>query len=770
VTPKVQQAKRLIEAFLGLIVGRRVPVKWQLDGDACLNGETGTVTLPLPRTGDDDEVALLTRLAVHEGGHITETERGWHTRLDEHSKQFFNVLEDPRMERAQVRQYAGAQVILRRGLAGMLQRIAQGPEETFAGDPMRTMNLSLLMRAFLRVQPHPEVNEFAPTILARCEPYTTKEQRDALDEAAEELIKSNSSLDSEAIALQLVQRLRQMPPPEQQPQQADQQDQQDQQDGGDEADSPEGRGEQPGPQEESADAPQGSDDPMTESESSSDDNEPDHAEGGPTDVDDSGDAAAQEAGDDAQEPGAEQASPGAQSQTGQTGDEQGLRDAQDGQEDGQDGPAQGDPSTQEQPGDGQQEGGGQPQGGDQGDTAQDGQQQAQAGEPASSGQPVSDSSDAGEPGESGEPASGGQGEQGAAKAATGQPQPEFEEGQLPQAGGAIEDLGSLLRQAHIEQYGALEQADAADLATEGVTQPEIEQLAKAMQVACDESEGGFEQALMRALAAVQPAGADEADGSDQESSDGAGSSLAVQKEAPAMPDFRANLQGVQSRMVVVLQRELQERKRAPRRPSLAGGRVLTNRFWRLNALGDVNMFAGAKEVSGIDAAATLLVDRSGSMSGRLEVAVQAVMAFSLALQRLNVQTRVAAFPGSHTIVTEVQRFGEPARAALERSHALYPTGGTPMGAAMLSELPVLVHQRQRKKFMVIATDGQPDEHDHVMHALAYAEKCGVTVMGVGIGLDITGCIPASVAIDDVQALPQALQQLFRKDMLTQLVS
>ncbi len=134
-------AMRLIEAFVALIVGRRVPISW--DNRASLDSQ-GTIHLPRPKTGDAAEIGLLTRLAVHEAGHVLHTEKGFADRLDSVELIIFNVLEDPRMEREQCSQYPGAGLVLTRGLEEMLQGL-ETSWEAECPQPGRALALDLLV-------------------------------------------------------------------------------------------------------------------------------------------------------------------------------------------------------------------------------------------------------------------------------------------------------------------------------------------------------------------------------------------------------------------------------------------------------------------------------------------------------------------------------------------------------------------------------------------------------------------------------------------------
>jgi hypothetical protein len=719
-TASNHQAKRLIEAFLALIVGRRVPVRWGAEW-AGVHAPSGTVYLPQPRVGDDDEVALLTRLAVHEAGHLTKTDAGWTHRLaGAEAKDFFNALEDARMEHEQCIQYPGAGLILRRGLDRLLENIATVDQEHYRSNPIKALSLDLLIRAFLRVQPHEEFKRHAAVILPKVATQVTPEQRLAVDEAVEALVGATSSLDAEAIAAALVARLREAPPPEPQKSAEQANDENNDKAASDEQE-PAGANGDGGDSQDETSQPEG-DEPSQSKDEGGTKEPTDRADGEQAE---SAAAPNEDATDDAQA-----SSSGSEEQQGSDG-------------------ADGADASDNEPGQGNQ-----PQGGEGGDPES---ADASAAAGGAGGAPASTSQPGDEPG----------GQDAEATSTDGVQQRGEQSSQLPAATGESMDLGSLLRRAHVTAYGGDEPTKQEDtnVGTQ-LTQGEIERLGQLLSQ--EQPEGDLNKLFEQALAVL--AESIQEDPSEDETGAGASMSLAGPSSGIRAVDARSHLQGVQSRLVVVLQREFQDRKRRPTKPSIAGARVLAHRYWRLPVLADTKVFAMPREVTGIDAAATIFLDKSGTMENCMQTAVDAALAFSMALQRLNVRTRLVVFPGECTVVQEVQRFGEPARSAIERAKGVCANGGTPTGAALLAELPELLQQRKLKKFAVIITDGQAGDRPVLARAMGSAEAQGVRVLGIGIGLDITDTIPASARVNDVQELPEALAELFRRNMLNQLVA
>lgn len=721
---KLTQAKRLVEAFIALMVGRSARVHWDTRGS--MDSEGG-IHLPPPKTGDAAEIALLTRLAVHEGGHLLETEQGFADRLSRDELTIFNCLEDPRMEGRQVQRFPGASLVLSRGLDEMLQGIEDKLDATLAAMPERAVHLDMLLRGFLAVAPHGPFARRAPAMLERIAAHIDESQRTAIDETVARLPELSTSLDAEEAARRFLARLRELETP---PQQYDQEQQQDQQqqdeaapEGSDNGDGPEPPPEEQESGEAGAPQPQGSDTQGSQDETGDQGNEPEGA-----------------AANDNERSGNQ---PGAESQS-----------------------ADGDPSGNEDAnGAGQEASGASQPSGSQSDHA-------------GAGQPSTPGSEAGDPAAAA--AGDAQSNEGGSEASTApsssSAHPEQQEaqngpnGSQPEGAGDGFDLGQLLRDAHVARYGASEGAQETAAANEDSAELGDEDLQRvAALLAQADPAGTLEDLVEASLVALAAAGeAEHGDAAVEGTSEGAGMSLA---SAPAGPvvQLETRLQGVQSRLVTVLQRELQDKRRRPTRAAYAG-RVMPQRFWRLGAMGDTKVFVHRQPAAGIDAAATVLLDSSESMDEQLTVAAEVTMAFSLALQRLGVRTRVARFPGTETVTETIQRFGESARACVHRCAELEASGGTPIGAAVALETPALIQQRKLKNVLAVVTDDAPGDKPTLAAALERANELDILVVGVGIGCDIRMWIPNSVSVQSVNELPDALARLFRENITEKLAA
>jgi hypothetical protein len=720
---------RLIEAFVALIVGRRVPISW--DDRASLDSQ-GTIHLPRPTTGDAAEIGLLTRLAVHEAGHVLHTEQGFADRLDPVELLIFNVLEDPRMERAQCSEFPGAGLVLSRGLDEMLQGLEKAweAEQPQAG---KALALDLLIRGFLQLAPHEEIVRRAPRMLELLAPGISPREREAIDATMAEIPTIVTSLDAENTARALVSRLRQeevCTPP---------------------ADSPEDQ------QEEQAGA--------------------ENEEGASASAEQEHQASGEDAGDDSEAAGTDSAANDASPPPKGHNEQRTSPDASDAvpsepqRDDGMGfDDRQGRDATQ------QPASGGAPEeidgaqasadtGAVAGQTAADGPETPAAG-PETQPDVKGVGGDRSGAGDSQEDPAAAQAEESDQEDGAGQARRLDQMEQLEPF-----DMGSLLRQTIAERYGA-PAVDVESLIPDAapITDDELERVRAAVMAA--DADGDLEQLLQISLQAL--AGDDVGDEQLEELAGipgGASMALAGGEGGtePVLLDMR--LQGVQARLVSVLQREFQDRKRRPTKPANAGGRIIAQRHWRLGRLGDTRIFAKKRIANGIEAAATLLVDSSYSMKDRLQPALEVTLAFSLALQRLGVRTKVVRFPASDSILLEtLQQFGESPRRCTERCRGISADGGTPIGAATAIETELLLQENRLKNFLAIVTDDDPGDPDTYLAALAQARDLDVQVVGVGIGCDISQWIPESVSITSVDQLPDALSALFRSNVVMKLAA
>jgi hypothetical protein len=198
---------------------------------------------------------------------------------------------------------------------------------------------------------------------------------------------------------------------------------------------------------------------------------------------------------------------------------------------------------------------------------------------------------------------------------------------------------------------------------------------------------------------------------------------------------------------------------------LLAGRL--SRQWAAVARGAEDVFQRRKVEDGIDSAVFIAVDQSGSMSGRcMSAAADATRLLAEALSRcVGVQWMAATFSDGAGVVigdTAVERASWYVFKAFNQSYSkfkqctasLYRTrGGTPEIAALQDALKLMSKRPEQRKLLIWIADGD----GYSPRAIKAPQKkySGVTVVGIGIGVDLSIYFPHSVTVNTAADLAKA---------------
>jgi nitric oxide reductase NorD protein len=188
-----------------------------------------------------------------------------------------------------------------------------------------------------------------------------------------------------------------------------------------------------------------------------------------------------------------------------------------------------------------------------------------------------------------------------------------------------------------------------------------------------------------------------------------------------------------------------------------------------------------------DLAATLLVDVSLStdawVDGQrvLDVEKEALLVLAHGLAACGDHHSILTFTSRKRAwvrVETVKAFGEPMGAAVERRiGALRPGYYTRIGAAVRHAATELAGQPQRKKLLLVLTDGKPNDVDHyegrfavedTSKAVREARQQGIAVFGVTVDAAAQSYFPALFGrggyaiVGDIRRLPAALPAIYRQ--------
>lgn len=195
----------------------------------------------------------------------------------------------------------------------------------------------------------------------------------------------------------------------------------------------------------------------------------------------------------------------------------------------------------------------------------------------------------------------------------------------------------------------------------------------------------------------------------------------------------------------------------------------------------------AMRPQGHDVAVTLLIDVSLSTDAWvdsyrvLDVEKEALLVLAHGLSACGDHHSILTFTSrrrSWVRLETVKAFGEPMSASVERRiGALKPGYYTRIGAAVRHATAELAAQPQRKKLLIVLTDGKPNDVDHyegrfavedTRKAVQEARSLGTAVFGVTIDAAAQGYFPTLFGrggyaiVGNIQRLPAALPAIYRQ--------
>ena len=208
---------------------------------------------------------------------------------------------------------------------------------------------------------------------------------------------------------------------------------------------------------------------------------------------------------------------------------------------------------------------------------------------------------------------------------------------------------------------------------------------------------------------------------------------------------------IRSRLLGLLQAETRQRQWLHDR----GRRVDGRRLSRL-AAGDTRVFIQRDEHKRPETSVHVLLDTSGSMSQRQEIANQATVSLALAISTIpKCDIAVSMFPGCGGSVSPMIHRGQPVRPNLGR-FLVSSGGGTPLAEAMLYAARELSASHKPRQVLIVITDGSPN-NGHAVNYLLDLMKHQIDTYAIGIGSNaVKSYFGNWTVINDVRELQSAL--------------
>ena len=197
------------------------------------------------------------------------------------------------------------------------------------------------------------------------------------------------------------------------------------------------------------------------------------------------------------------------------------------------------------------------------------------------------------------------------------------------------------------------------------------------------------------------------------------------------------------------------------------GKLCGHGLYRI-AVHNPRLFLKNESVTGIDTAVHILLDISGSMTSRIDLACAACYSVALALAAIpGLSVGVSAFPADYeddiaATVYPLLRHGE----RVVNSFGVEAHGSTPLTEALWWVLGLLSTRPEHRKIVLVVTDGYPDDPETAKETIVAANRMGIEVLGIGINAPIiSSIIPVSETITDIRELAPAMFRLLQQPLL-----
>jgi Mg-chelatase subunit ChlD len=199
------------------------------------------------------------------------------------------------------------------------------------------------------------------------------------------------------------------------------------------------------------------------------------------------------------------------------------------------------------------------------------------------------------------------------------------------------------------------------------------------------------------------------------------------------------------------------------------GRVVPKRLWKMRT-GNFHVFKQIKHGIEQNSAIKVLLDRSGSMSDDIARAIQAAVFLPLTFDSVDgIQTSISVFPGQTKTSQTLKTFDQSITSTIDVLAKVSASGGTPMDSAISTEGDDLLQVDVSRRILIVITDGMPDGgHDgkqRVKKRISQLKAQGVSVFGIGIGLNLSDVFEQFVCVNHVSELTDKLYDLMLKNLV-----
>ncbi len=176
---------------------------------------------------------------------------------------------------------------------------------------------------------------------------------------------------------------------------------------------------------------------------------------------------------------------------------------------------------------------------------------------------------------------------------------------------------------------------------------------------------------------------------------------------------------------------LQSIKRQPVTYGLSGRKLATSRLVKI-AIGDPRIFRKKVEIREVNTAVMVLLDLSGSMSSKYQIANASAFALHSTLFGLKGVALCSAEFSGKSNKPEINVLVDFGRKPQSENFNHRPFDGTPTHNAIWAARVLLLQRPEPRKILLILTDGCPDDDSATKAATRRTMKDGIEIAAIGI--------------------------------------
>lgn len=194
------------------------------------------------------------------------------------------------------------------------------------------------------------------------------------------------------------------------------------------------------------------------------------------------------------------------------------------------------------------------------------------------------------------------------------------------------------------------------------------------------------------------------------------------------------------------------------------GHIRKKGLYRFHA-NDTKLFEKKTELSNKSYAVSIVIDSSGSMSGkRWDESLKATSMLVDSLKKLNIPSEVTVFSQSFIVAKE---FHQPIVPTLfdEKTSEVFG-GGTDLSPALVHAVKSIASRSETDKFVIVLTDGDIDSRDKQVIPELLNKYRDIKFYGIGIQTHegLRAVIPRSINIKDAGEVPVEFAKILKENI------